>query len=106
MHSVFSLTSAVDLLSSFPDLHHAFVIGGAQLYTSALENPATDRMLITHISAPDYECDTFFPRYQEDAAWNRAKFSELKEWAGEKLDDQQESDSQGEAKWEYQMWVR
>lgn len=109
VHTVTSLSSALNLLSSGPiadELHHAFIIGGSKLYTSALENRATDRLLVTQITEPDYECDTFFPKYQEDPEWERASFEELREWVGDSLKDQNEEESQKEAKWRYEMHVR
>ncbi|CUA73907.1 Dihydrofolate reductase [Heliothis virescens] [Rhizoctonia solani] len=41
---------------------NAFIIGGASIYTQALEHPATTRILLTRILEPAYEeCDVFFP---------------------------------------------
>lgn len=45
-----------------------FVIGGAQLYTDLLNldsNLATvDKLLVTRILAPQYDCDAFFPEFR------------------------------------------
>ncbi|KAJ9479671.1 Dihydrofolate reductase [Pseudozyma hubeiensis] len=49
-------------------IHRVFVIGGAQLYTDLLNldsNVATvDKLLVTRMLAPQYECDAFFPEFR------------------------------------------
>lgn len=59
---VHSLEEAVAL---FPAEEEIFIIGGAQIYTQALD--VADRMYITHIEH-SYEGDTSFPE------WNRAEW--------------------------------
>jgi dihydrofolate reductase len=104
-YAVDSLENAVKLLSSLknPSIHHAFVIGGAQLYKSALAFPATDRVLLTRIHEPDFECDTFFPPIEEQG-WTRASWNDLIKWVD--LGGEVEQDKQVDAVWEYQMWTR
>ena len=64
-----------------------FVIGGARLYTSALELPQTDRVLLTKIKQ-EYECDTFFNVDLEEAGtWRRCKSEEVREWTGEDVEE-------------------
>jgi dihydrofolate reductase len=106
-HRVDSLSSAVKLLSTLsdPPIHHAFVIGGAQLYTSALELPATNRILLTRLKEPDFECDTFFPSFEEQG-WTQAPFQDLVEWAGLDSEAVKEEETEGQANWQYQMWTR
>lgn len=58
-----SLDAALELAA---DAAKVFVVGGAQLYASAL--PRADELLLTEIDA-DLDGDTFFP------AWNRADFA-------------------------------
>lgn len=54
VETVNSLQQAVDLLQGA----EAFVIGGAQIYSQALEY--ADRLIVTEIQA-EYQCDAFFP---------------------------------------------
>ena len=56
-----SLDDALDLLAGAPQV---FVVGGAELFASAL--PLADELLLTEIDA-EAEGDTFFPRYDEAA---------------------------------------
>lgn len=58
-----------------------FVIGGAQIYRLALDLPATQRILLTRIKSPAFDCDTFFPDILE-ADWQRAPYDELAEYVG------------------------
>lgn len=49
-------------------LGRIFVIGGAQLYTDLLNLDSSlatvDKLLITRILAPHYECDAYFPEFR------------------------------------------
>ena len=54
VETVNSLQQAVHLLQGA----EAFVIGGAQIYSQALEY--ADRLIVTEIQA-EYQCDAFFP---------------------------------------------
>jgi len=45
------------------DSDEIFIIGGAQLYASSL--PLADKLYITRIDGT-YNCDTFFPNYEDD----------------------------------------
>jgi dihydrofolate reductase len=60
-----SLEDALALLEREP---RVFVIGGAELYASAL--PGADELLLTEIDA-DFEGDVFFPH------WQRTEFEEV-----------------------------
>jgi len=51
---------------------HAFIIGGAQIYTVAL--PIADRLYMTEVQG-DYGADTFFPEYRD-----RFKIIETSDW--------------------------
>ncbi|KAJ1018953.1 hypothetical protein NDA16_004756 [Ustilago loliicola] len=50
-----------------------FVIGGAQLYTDLLNLNASlatvDKLLVTRILAPRYDCDAFFPEFRTEAQY-------------------------------------
>lgn len=65
-----------------------FVIGGAQLYKTALELPSAKHILLTRVHE-EYDCDTFFPVDVESAEWGWRKRSkdELEEFIGEDLED-------------------
>lgn len=79
------LEDASTLASSDLEIDRVFVIGGASIYTSALELPQTKRVLLTKIRA-EYECDTFFSvNLEETTFWKRASRRELEEYTGEKI---------------------
>ncbi|KAF2638492.1 hypothetical protein P280DRAFT_519942 [Massarina eburnea CBS 473.64] len=71
------------------DVDRIFIIGGATLYTSALELPQTDRILLTKIKR-EYECDTFFSvdLDKEGSGWKKAGRRELEEWTGESIGEE------------------
>lgn len=48
------------------EIERVFIIGGAVLYKSALENSAVKRIWQTKIF-DDFSCDTFFPSYDKKA---------------------------------------
>jgi dihydrofolate reductase len=62
-----SAGSLEEALSLVRDAQEVFVIGGAEIYESAL--PHADELQLTEVDA-DYEGDTFFP------AWDPAEFAE------------------------------
>ncbi|PLB47158.1 dihydrofolate reductase [Aspergillus steynii IBT 23096] len=93
-----SLPSALDELDhtySKPDSHplvgHVFVIGGAEIYRSALDLPSTQplRIVMTHVeklSGEKFECDTFFPvdeELEDPGLWRTASAEEVTGWVGE-----------------------
>ncbi len=45
-------------------LRKAFVIGGASLYAEAIQNPACNELILTHIQK-SFEVDSYFPSYDE-----------------------------------------
>ncbi|PWZ00135.1 hypothetical protein BCV70DRAFT_105331 [Testicularia cyperi] len=68
-----SLESAYELLRQGTDsdlIARVFVIGGAQLYTDLINHTSdqdgveVDRLLVTRILGPQYECDAFFPEFR------------------------------------------
>ena len=46
-----------------------FIIGGAQLYTSAIHHPKVKSIIVTEIYK-QYECDTFFPDFMKECNEN------------------------------------
>lgn len=100
-----------------PHLNRVFIIGGGQLYDAALDlrTPShgsfADRILVTRIYEPDYECDVFFPDFLKvDHAgtgvtpWRRASHEELEGWVG--IGVPRGIVEEKDAKYEFQMWVR
>jgi len=90
-----------------------FVIGGGQIYAAALALKETRRILLTSVSSPDFECDTFFPLKlagsNGEAAggqWKKRSADELTEWTGE--DEAVVGGVQEEAgtRYEFQMWEK
>ncbi|CAE6531761.1 unnamed protein product, partial [Rhizoctonia solani] len=84
---------------------NAFVIGGASIYTQALEHPATTRILLTRILEPAYEeCDVFFPEIRESGQWVQAEHADLEKWVG--FEVPKGTQEEKGTKYEFQMWVR
>jgi len=114
-------------------LDRVFLIGGAQLYNSVLEEAAAvpspafsssspylvDRVLLTRLSTEYPDCDTYLHDFAADTTpdgtkvWRRASHDELRAWAGwdvpEGVQREQDKLVKGEEKvveYEFQMWVR
>ncbi|PVI05029.1 hypothetical protein DM02DRAFT_725471 [Periconia macrospinosa] len=69
-------------------IHRTFIIGGAQLYTSSLTLPQTDRVLLTRVQE-EYECDTFFPDiFSGSDGWREGSEGEWREWTGEVFENE------------------
>lgn len=84
VHFAPSLLSAISLVSANPSVARVFIIGGGTVYAAALSHPATQRVLLTKIRDPTFECDTFFPLDLDgDAGWRRAGIDELSRFTGE-----------------------
>lgn len=47
-------------------MESVFVIGGARVYEEALQHPACQRIYCTQLISPDFGCDVFFPKIEED----------------------------------------
>ena len=115
-HLCTSMKDALALLSSSPytsTLHRCFVIGGASLYSDALNYslPASaDSILLTRVLSPAFECDVFMPEFHEmrdlkgRLAWERATHEELEKWVGFIVPSgiQEEKGVQ----YEFQLWTR
>ncbi len=55
-----TLERAMDVLDKDPKIENIFVIGGAQIYTYALDHPLCRRLFVTFVGG-DFACDAFFP---------------------------------------------
>jgi dihydrofolate reductase len=103
----FSETLKTDLETKTQDprIARAFVIGGAEVYRTALELPETDTVLLTRVHG-DWECDTFFPAdLDNDSTWERASLPGLKEWTGEE-DIPEGTIKEGDVEFEYRLYSR
>jgi dihydrofolate reductase len=97
-------------------IHKVFVIGGASIYSESLALPAAtspgfvNRILLTRVLSPDFDCDVFMPNFVEEKAedgrdmWNRATHAALEEWVGFKVPEGEQEENG--VKYEFQMWVR
>jgi len=97
-------------------LHRTFIIGGGRIYKESLSYPETNRILITRISEPDFDCDVFFPEFQrsvdsgsdrdteDPGKWKMSDHESLVEWAGVEVPPGVQEDKG--IKYEFQMWVR
>lgn len=105
-----SLEQAVTFLRNKPQgtLGHVFVIGGGQIYTSALEMGETKRILLTKVMS-EFECDTFFSLKLSDKGdsapqWVQRSKEELDSWAGETVPEGVQVET--ETSYEFQMWEK
>lgn len=107
-----SLEHALAYLRGRPrgTLGRVFVIGGGQIYASALELAEARRVLLTKVMS-DFACDTHFSlrlddegERESDSQWVKRSKEELDGWAGETVPEgvQVENDT----KYEFQMWEK
>lgn len=105
-----SLQQAITYLRGRPQgtLGRVLVIGGGQIYTSALEMKEARRILLTKVMT-DFECDTQFSLKLSDEGgsapgWVKRSKDELDAWAGGSIPEgvQVEND----IRYEFQMWER
>jgi dihydrofolate reductase len=88
-YKVSSLSMALTALSLRKDVGKVFVIGGAQIYKTALEDMHTKRILLTRVLT-DFECDTVFPvtlSGNGGGEWKKKSKEELDQWVGEEVPD-------------------
>lgn len=109
-----SLEQAIDYLRSRPQgtLGRVFVIGGGQIYASALERKEAKRVLLTKVMS-DFECDTHFSltlsdddgvQGQSDPGWVKKSKGDLDAWAGETVPEGVQVENGTD--YEFQMWER
>lgn len=105
-----SLQKAIEYVHMAGASSRVFVIGGAQIYDTALQLPETKRILLTEVMS-EFECDTFFPlELSEEESqgkggkWAKKSKEELDAWTGETVPDgiQEENGTQ----YKFQMWER
>lgn len=71
-------------------LGRVFIIGGAEIYATALKMDCCERILWTRIEK-EYECDVWFPKLtlgagedeKDEGVWQKKKERDLDEWCGE-----------------------
>jgi dihydrofolate reductase len=81
------------------------LIGGSQLYSSALKSspPLVDRVLLTRILS-DFECDTYLEDFAAiDPKWALASHAELCQWVGFEVPEG-EIGEKG-TNYRFEMWV-
>jgi dihydrofolate reductase len=93
-----------------PKVARAFVIGGANVYKSALELPGgiANRVLLTRVYG-GFDCDTFFPvalggEEGTKLGWQRKSNSELSIYVGEEV--AQGTVNEGDTEFEYCLFER
>ncbi|KAG6857540.1 hypothetical protein H0H87_000139 [Tephrocybe sp. NHM501043] len=109
-----NLVSALEQLNSLQQLHRAFVIGGASMYSESLaltpgSSAVVDRILLTRILTDFDDCDVFMADFLKegidaDLPWTQSSHSELEGWVGFKVPEG-EQEERG-VKYEFQMWTR
>ncbi|OAA73913.1 dihydrofolate reductase [Cordyceps fumosorosea ARSEF 2679] len=87
-----------------------FIMGGGQVYATALERPEARRVLLTSIDA-DHDCDTFFPirlgtpgEGGTEPGWTRRSDGEWRAWTGVEEGDGRREEAG--VKYEFQLWER
>lgn len=101
-----SLHEALERLKGYRDLHHIFVIGGAQLYSAALKHPSTHLVLMTRVVQPDFDCDTFFPLIEETGEWVEGSYQELLQYVRADASAVPEQTEEKDTIWKPQLWKR
>lgn len=75
-----NLYEAIENLENHQPLDEIYVIGGGQLYESAIYHPKCDKVYITNVDGVLINCDTFFPEldYQFTLITKSDKFLDVK----------------------------
>lgn len=77
------------------------------MYYSALQHPATKRVLLTKIETPDFECDTYFPvDVEAEPDWTRGTAEELAEWTVEGLGEKGVKRMEGDVSYEFCLFEK
>lgn len=66
--------SALETASARNDVERIFVIGGSQVYEEAIKRKECERIYLTEIEQPVFECDTFFPKIGDSYTLERSSF--------------------------------
>ena len=102
-----SLKDALKLKHTVP-IHRAFIIGGASLYKATLEpspEALVDQVLVTRITTPVYECDTFMPEFRTEGKWKQELHQVLVDWVGFDVPAGVQKQKDG-TEYEFQLWTR
>lgn len=76
-----------EALTKCPEDSTVYVIGGSQVYKTALVHEHTKAVLLTEITCPDghVECDTFFEGFDQ-GLWKKQTYERLQDFVGEKVE--------------------
>ncbi|KXN90047.1 Dihydrofolate reductase [Leucoagaricus sp. SymC.cos] len=102
-----SLEQALHVSSDVP-INRGFIVGGASLYQKTLiptPEAEVDRVLVTRITAPEFDCDTFMPDFTTYGKWVRASHQALVDWVGFPVAEGAQKQADG-TEYEFQMWTR
>ena len=103
----------METFGSQNNVHRLFVIGGSSLYQEALvlgsqhsncPSLQADRILITRIYSPEFDCDVFFPDVLDGGEWKKASHEEHSAWVGFEVPAGVQTENG--VKFEFQMWIR
>ncbi|KAI5787364.1 dihydrofolate reductase-like protein [Pyronema domesticum] len=100
--NVITATSFDDALQKLAerDVGRVYVIGGGEIYKTALQHPATENVLLTRIFSP-FDCDTFFPALD---GWEEAGREKLSEFVGERVEEGNQKE--GDVEFKYELWQK
>ncbi len=85
-------------------INRIFIIGGAQLYQEAFNDPRTDRILLTLIHEK-FPCDTFLPLALDGTnEWKRSSHKDLEDLVEGEVP--QGKVREGDTDFEYTMWTK
>ena len=102
-----SLEEAVGKLHDAEEMREevgrVFVIGGAEVYRTAVVHPQTRNVLLTRVDA-EFECDTFFPDVLGEEGWVKAGSEELDRFVGEGVP--RGVQKEGGVEYEYELWQK
>lgn len=98
-----SLSAAVSALKSRQNVSKIFVIGGAEIYTAALDLKETKRLLLTRVES-DFKCDTFLPLDPELKGWVKCSKQQLDGWTGD--DVSEDVQTENEVQYRFEMYER
>lgn len=104
---VSSLKEALHLKPTVP-IHRAFIMGGASLYHETLKpspEAQVDRVLVTRITAPVYDCDTVMPEFKAEGKWKQESHQTLVEWVESDIPAGVQKQKDG-TEYEFQLWTR
>jgi len=83
-------------------------MGGASLYHEILKpspEAQVDRVLVTRITAPVYDCDTVMPEFKAEGKWKQESHQALVEWVESDIPAGVQKQKDG-TEYEFQLWTR